>query len=77
MVKLFGESEGKDDGGGAEGDKTEIQGQEYYKKDTYDEDLGGQKSEMTEEALSYGIDEVQIEELEQPNKVAIFEWVNT
>ena len=72
VMKHFGGNEGTEDGGVAEADKTEIQGQ-----DTYDEGLGGQISETPEEDLSHRINEVQIEEQEQPDKVAIFEWVNT
>ena len=65
-----------DDGGGAKADKTEIQGQEYYKQDTYDEDLGGQISKLaTKEDLSHY--ELKMKEQEQPDKVAIFKWVNT
>ena len=63
-----------DDGGGAEADETEIQGQEYYKQDSYDDDLDGQISEATEEDLSHY--ELKMEEQEQPDKVALFEWVN-
>ena len=76
-MKQFGGNEGKDDGEGAEADETEIQGQEYYKQDTYDDDLGGQISETTEDDLSHGIYELKMEEKEEPDKVAIFEWVNT
>lgn len=76
-MKQFGGNEVKDDRGGAEADKTEIQGQEYCKQDTYDDDLSGQISETTEENLSHGIYELKLEERGQPDKVAIFEWVNT
>ncbi|XP_044180813.1 uncharacterized protein LOC114963733 [Acropora millepora] len=72
-VKQFGGNKGKDDDGSAEADKMEIQGQEHFKQDTYDEDLGGQISETTEEYLSHGIYELQMEKQEQPDKVAIFE----
>ena len=49
---------------GAEADKTEIQGQEYFEQGNYEEDSSGQTSETTEEHL-------QLKEEQQ--KVAIFE----
>lgn len=76
-VKQFGGNESKDNGKGAEADETEIQGQECYKQDTYDDDLGGQRSETTEDDLSHGIYELKMEEQEEPDNVTIFEWVNT
>ena len=50
-----------------------MQGQEHYEQDTYDDDLSGQISERTGEDLSHGIHELQWEEREEPDKVAIFE----
>ena len=44
----------------------ETQGEEHYKQDTYDDDQDEQKSD-------HGIDELQMEEQEEPDKVAIFE----
>ena len=34
--KQFGRNEGKDDGGGTEADKTELQGQKRYEQGSYD-----------------------------------------
>lgn len=72
-VKQFGGNEDTDDGGGAEADKLERQGQEYSKQDTYDDDLSRQISETRKEDFSHGICKLQMEEQEQPDKVAIFE----
>ena len=57
---------------GAEADKTEIQGQEYYEQGSYDDDSNGQTSETTEADLSH---ELHLKEQEEPDKdkVAIFE----
>ena len=71
--KQYVGSEGKDDGGGAEGDKTETHGQEHYEQYTYDDNLSEQISETTEEDLFHGIHKQQMKEQEEPNKVAIFE----
>ena len=70
--KQYGGNDGKDYGGGAEADKTEIQGQEHYEQDTCDDDLSGQISETTQGDLSHRILELQMEEQEEPDKVAIF-----
>ena len=43
----------------------ESLGEEHYKQDTNDDDQGG-----------HGIHEPQKDEQEDPDKVAIFEWVN-
>ena len=56
---------------GAEADKTEIQGQEYYEQGNYDEDSSGQTSETREEDLRHEIHKLQLKE--EPDKVAIFE----
>ena len=56
---------------GAEADKTEIQGQEYYEQGNYDEDSSGQTSETREEDLPHEIHKLQLKE--EPDKVAIFE----
>ena len=56
---------------GAEADKTEIQGQEYYEQGNYDEDWSGQTSETREEDLPREIHKLQLKE--EPDKVAIFE----
>ena len=56
---------------GAEADKMEIQGQEYYEQGNYDEDSSGQTSETREEDLPHEIHKLQWKE--EPHKVAIFE----
>ena len=71
--KQYSGNEGQDDGGGGEADETEIQGQEHYKEDTYGDDKSRQISEKTEDDLSHGIYELQMEEQEEPDKVAIFQ----
>lgn len=63
--KKHGVNEGKEDGRGAEADKTEVQG-------SHDEDLSGRTSETTEEDLSQEINEVQLKDHEEPDKVALF-----
>ena len=55
---------------GAEADKTEIQGQEYYERGSYDDDSIGQTSETTEADSSH---KLQLKDQEEPDKVAIFE----
>jgi len=57
----------------AEADETKIQEQEYYEQGSYDDDSSGQTSETTEEDLSHEIHEPQLEDQEEPDKVAIFE----
>ncbi|XP_074628473.1 uncharacterized protein LOC141886255 isoform X5 [Acropora palmata] len=75
--RQYGGNEGKDDEGGAEPDKTEIQGQVRYEQDTYDDDLGTQISETTEEDLFHGIHELQMEEQEATERVTIFKGTVT
>ncbi|XP_044167054.1 uncharacterized protein LOC122951082 [Acropora millepora] len=75
--RQYGGNEGKDDGGRAEADKTEIQGQVRYEQDTYDDDLGTQISETTEEDLFHGIHELQMEEQEATERVTIFKGTVT
>ena len=70
MGKQYGENEGKDNGEGADCDKTETQGEEHY--ESGDDDLSGETSETMKEDFSHGIDELQMEE-HDPGKVAIFE----
>ena len=70
--KQYVGNEGKDDRRGDEGDKTETQGQELCEQDTCDDDQSEQISETTEEDLFHGIHKQQMEEREEPNKVAIF-----
>ena len=69
--KQYGENEGKDDGEGAECDETETQGEEHYEGE--DDDLSGETSEAMKDDFSLGIDELQMEEQQDPGKVAIFE----
>ena len=64
--KQYGENEGKNDGEGAQCDETETQGEEHY-------DLSGETSEAMKDDFSLGIDELQMEEQQDPGKVAIFE----
>lgn len=65
----YGGNEGKDDEGGVEADKREIQGQEHYEKGSCDDD----PSEMTGQDLFHGIHELQMEEQEELDKLTIFE----
>ena len=67
MGKQYGENESKVDGEGAECDETETKGEEHYESE--DDDLRG---EMMKENFSHGIYELQMEEQQDPGKVAIF-----
>ena len=73
--KQYGGNGRKDYGGGAEAVKIEIHGQDHYEQNICDDDLSGQISEITEQNLSHRIRELQMEEKEEPDKVAIFAWV--
>ncbi|XP_015778959.1 PREDICTED: uncharacterized protein LOC107356850 [Acropora digitifera] len=71
--KQYDENKGKDGGGGAGADKLETQEDEHYEQETYDDDQGGQISDVMKKDFSFGIHELQIERQEDPDKVAIFE----
>ena len=75
--KQYGGNESKDNEGGVEAGITEIQGQVRHEQDSYDDDLGAQISETTEEDLFHGIHELLMEEQEELDKVTIFKWVIT
>jgi len=75
--KQFGGNEGKNDAGDAQADKKETQRQGYYEQDTHHDDIGGQRSEMMGKDLTCGINELQLEEKEERDKVAIFEGIVT
>lgn len=65
--KQYSGNEGRDDGGGAQADKTETQGQKQYEQDTYGDDLRGPMSEAMK------VHDIQLGEHEEQDKVAIFE----
>ncbi|XP_067018270.1 uncharacterized protein [Acropora muricata] len=75
--KQYGGNGSKDDGGGAEADKTEMQGQEHYEQGSCDDDSSEQTSGTLEEDLSREILELQLKDREEPDKVAIFEGTVT
>lgn len=75
--KQFGGNEGKTDAGAAQADKKETQRQGYYEQDTHHDDIGGQTTEMMGKDLTRGINELQLEEQEERDKVAIFEGIVT
>ena len=54
----------------------ETHEEEHYEQDTYNDDQSGQISDVMKKDFSPGIHELQIEKQEEPDKVAIFEWVN-
>ncbi|XP_044179156.1 uncharacterized protein LOC122960770 [Acropora millepora] len=74
--KQFGGNEGKDDAGDAQADK-EAQRQGYYQQDTHHDDIGGQRSKVMGKDLTDGINELQLEEQEERDKVAIYEGIVT
>ena len=51
----------------------ETQEEEHCEQDTYDDDQGGQISDVMKKDFSPGIHELEIENREDPDKVAIFE----
>ena len=52
---------------------TRRQRQGYYEQDTHHDDIGGQRTEMMGKDLTCGINELQLEEQEELDKVAIFD----
>lgn len=71
--KQFGGNEGKDDAGDAQANKKEAQRQGYYEQDTHHDDIGRERGEMMGKDLTDGINELQLEEQGERDKVAIFE----
>ena len=69
--KQYDGNKGKDDGGGAEAHKMEIQGEGHFEQDTYDDDKSRQIGEVMKKDFSHAMQELQKEEGQ--DKVAIFE----
>ncbi|XP_074627687.1 uncharacterized protein LOC141885736 isoform X6 [Acropora palmata] len=73
--KQYDGNKGKDDGGGAEAHKMEIQGEGHFEQDTYDDDKSRQIGEVMKKDFSHAMQELQKEEGQ--DKVAIFEGIVT